>query len=252
MPDRVDAKGRETTSGTLLDGRVRFAQPAKGYRVAIDPVLLAAAVIAPERGRAVELGCGAGAALLCLATRRPDLRLVGIEIDAGSAELARVNVAANGLGERIEVLAADVRRPPSSLEASFDAAFFNPPHLIDTSVDPPPDAGKRRATIAGRGDIALWVGGALALLRHKGALVVIHRADRLEELLAALRPAAGEIVVFPLWPRQGEAARRVIVRARKGLRSPLRLAAGLVLHRSDGRYTDAAERLLRHGMELVI
>lgn len=252
MSDRVEAKGRETTSGTLLDGRVRFAQPAKGYRVAIDPVLLAAAVSAPERGRAVELGCGGGAALLCLATRRPDLRLVGIEIDTDSADLARANVAANGLGQRIEILAADVRRPPSSLKASFDAAFFNPPYLIDANVDPPPDAAKRRATIGARRDIAAWVAGALALLRPKGALIVIHRADRLDDLLAALTPATGEIVVFPLWPKHGEAARRVIARARKGLRSPLRLAAGLVLHRSDGSYTDAAERLLRHGKELVI
>ena len=252
MSEREGAEGCHATCGTLLGGRVRFAQPARGYRAAIDPVLLAAAVTAPQGGRVVELGCGAGAGLLCLSTRRPDLRLVGIEIDAASVELARANVAANGVSERIEVLVADALRPPPSIGASFDAAFFNPPHLIDSRTDPSPDAGKRRATVGAQGELAAWVAGAIALLRPKATLIVIHRADRLDELLAALGAAAGEIVVYPLWPKAGEAARRVIVRARKGLRSPLRLAPGLALHRPDGSYTDAAERLLRQGEALVI
>ena len=252
MSEQAAAFGCDVTQGTLLGGRVRFAQAAKGYRAAIDPVLLAASVTAPRGGRAAELGCGAGAALLCLAARRPDLRLLGIEIDATSAELARANVAANGRSERIEIVLGDAFRPPRSLEATFEAVFVNPPYLTDAIAEPPPDRGKRRATVGAPDDLDAWVASAMALLRPKATLIMIHRADRLDELLAALAGRAGEIVVFPLWPKEGEAARRVIVRARKGLRSPLRLAAGLVLHRSDGSYTETAERILRQGEALVL
>lgn len=243
----------EVTHDTLLGGRVRFAQPAAGYRVAIDPILLAASVTAPRNGRAVELGCGAGAALLCLATRRPDLQLVGVEIDAASAELARRNVAANRLTDRVEIVVADVRRPPASLDpGSFDAVLANPPYLTDARADPSTAHAKRRATIGAEGELGAWVGSAIALLRRKGALTFIQRADRLDDLLAALHGIAGEIVVFALWPKAGEAARRVIVRARKGLKSPLRLAAGLVLHEADGSYSDAARRILRDGAAIEL
>ena len=59
---------------TLLGGRVRLRQPVAGYRAAIDPVFLAAAVPAVPGDRALDVGCGAGAAALCLAIRVPDCR----------------------------------------------------------------------------------------------------------------------------------------------------------------------------------
>jgi tRNA1(Val) A37 N6-methylase TrmN6 len=63
---------------------------------------------------------------------------------------------------------------------------------------------------------------------------------------------AGGIAVFPLWPRAGEAAKRVLVQARQGLGTPLKLSAGLVLHEKDGVFTEAAEAILRRGGELDI
>jgi len=91
-----------------------------------------------------------------------------------------------------------------------------------------------------------------AALKPKGRLTLIHRADRLDELLAELRRHAGEIVVFPLWPKQGQPARRVLVSARTGVATPLRMAAGLVLHEASGAYADAARDVLENGAPLVI
>jgi tRNA1(Val) A37 N6-methylase TrmN6 len=89
------------------------------------------------------------------------------------------------------------------------------------------------------------------MLQPKGTLVVVHRADRLDELLAALRGKVGEITVFPLWPKAGRPAKRVLVRARKGVATPLALLPGLVLHEDDGRYTPIAQAVLRDGAALV-
>jgi tRNA1(Val) A37 N6-methylase TrmN6 len=237
------------TEDALLGGRVRLRQPTQGYRAAIDPVLLAASLAAGFRGRIADLGCGVGAAALCAAMRLPDAIVVGIERDPVFAELARQNVAENALTERVTVVAADIRDAGS--QGAFDAVLANPPYLEAVRANAQVDPRKAAATIEDDAALDVWVDAALARLRPKGMLAMIHRADRLDDLLAALRGRAGEAVVFPLWPKAGVAAKRVIVRARKGIRSPLVLAAGLVLHEADGRYTAGAERVLRDGAALI-
>ena len=88
------------------------------------------------------------------------------------------------------------------------------------------------------------------MVRAKGTVTFIHRADRIDALLGNLTGRAGEIVVFPLWPGEGKAASRILVRARKQAATPARLAAGLVLHEADGRLTTGADGVLREGRGL--
>lgn len=230
------------TEDRLLGGRVRLSQPAAGYRAAIDPVLLAAAVPARDGDTVIDLGAGAGAAALCLAARVPGAAVTGLERDAGLAALATRNAAASGAADRVRFAVADV-----SVARRFGPcghAMANPPHL------PPGRAAPCRrgdAATVEDGDAGLdaWIAAAAAALRPGGSLTLVYRADRIDDVFAALRGRAGEIAVFPLWPKAGRAAKRVLVRARKGARGPARLAAGLALHRADGRYTAEAEAVLR-------
>ena len=113
----------ELTEGTLLGGRVRYAQPLEGYRTGIEPVFLAAAVPARAGEVVLEAGTGAGAGLLCLAARVPGVMGVGVERDAGMAALCRGNLRANGLEFRVET--GDVAR--AGQFGPFDHAFGNPP-----------------------------------------------------------------------------------------------------------------------------
>ncbi|MGH6981208.1 MAG: tRNA1(Val) (adenine(37)-N6)-methyltransferase [Stellaceae bacterium] len=241
------------TDDSLLDGRVRLGQPAEGYRAAIDPVFLAAAIPAKAGDTVLDLGCGVGAASLCLAVRIPGCRITGIDSERGLVRLAGDNAARNGLSDRILILAGDLSRPPQRLEpGSFAHVMANPPYLPAGTATPSPVAAKAQANIEGDADLAAWLRFALTMVRNKGSITFIHRADRLESLLALLAARAGEIVVFPLWSGVGKDAKRVIVRARKGIASPTRLASGLVLHGADGRFTEAAQSVLRHGAALPI
>lgn len=236
---------------TLLGGRVTLRQPRHGYRAAIDPVLLAAAVPAQDGDTVLDIGCGAGAASLCLAMRVEGSRITGIETQRDLVHLANDNVALNGFFGRFVAVQGDLLHPPPRLEpGSFAHVMANPPFLESGAASASPDAAKAAANIEGEADLAAWVRFALLMARPKGSITFIHRADRMEQLLAQLSGRAGEIVVFPLWPGQDKPAKRLLLRARKSVATPTRLTPGLVLHEADGRYTAAAEAVLRGGAAL--
>lgn len=233
---------------------MRLRQPRRGYRAAIDPVLLAAAVPARAGHEVLELGAGAGAAALCLAARVAGCRITGLERDPALAALAGENASRNGFGDRLRILVGDIAAPPAGLApASFDQVMMNPPHLAAGHAAPSPDPGRAAAHVEGPGGgLAVWLDCALAMARPKAGITVIHRAERLHELLAGLAGRAGDFVVLPLWPKAGRPAKRVIVHARKGLAAPLRLSPGLILHGPDDRYTAAAEAVLRDAAALEL
>ncbi len=233
----------QTTDDKLLDGRVVLRQPVKGYRAAIDPVLLAAAVRVAPGQRVLDAGCGTGAAALCLAARVPHAVVTGLEIQGAYAALARESVTLNRMDARVTIVDGDLASPPGL--GLFDVVMTNPPFGAEGT--PPLDAGLATAHMEGHLGLSAWVKSCLALCKPNGRLVVIHRAERLSELLAALAPATGDIRVLPLLPKAGEPARRVIVDAGKGRRTPDTLLAGLVLHEDDGSYTPAADAVLRGG-----
>jgi tRNA1(Val) A37 N6-methylase TrmN6 len=241
------------TEDSLLGGRVRLRQPATGARVAIDPVFLAAAVAAEPQQLVLDVGCGSGAAGLCLAARVPECRVTGLELQRELVRVAADNAALNGMAARVSVMAGDLLRPPPRLSpGTFDHVMANPPYIErgrgSTSADP----AKSAATIEGEADLGDWVRFALAMARGKGTVTFIHRADRLETLLGHLAGRAGEIVIFPLWPAVGQPASRVLVRGRKQVAAPARLLPGLTLHETGGRFTGAAEAVLRGGAALEL
>jgi tRNA1(Val) A37 N6-methylase TrmN6 len=242
----------ELTADTLLDGRVRLTQPKRGYRVAIDPVMLAAAVPAGPGERVLDAGAGTGAASLCLASRQPECRITALEVDRDLQRLMSQNVDDNSLGRRIEAVVGDLERPPLRLQpASFDHVMTNPPYLSRASATPPPSPERARAHVEGL-ELPQWLAACARMLAPGGCLTVIHRSDRLGEVLAALAGKIGEMIVFPLWPLAGRPAKRVLVQGRKGARGPLRLAPGLILHEPDGRYSERADRVLRGGAPLPL
>ena len=228
----------DLTQDAFLGGRVQLWQPRRGYRAGVDPVMLAASVPAETGQSVLELGCGAGAAILCLAARVPGLTLVGVEREAALADLARRN------GPEVEVVTADLTDLPMPLRAQqFDHVLANPP-FFDRSATRASDDPLREAAHAEETPLDGWIKAMAKRLSPRGMAHVIHRAERLPDLLAALPQDLGSVEVLPIAARAGRVADRIILRARKNGRAAFRLHAPLVMHQGAAHLDDHTDDLM--------
>ncbi|MBI1170284.1 methyltransferase [bacterium] len=243
----------DLTRDAFLCGRLHLWQPRRGYRAATDAVFLAAACPAEPGHRVLDLGCGVGAASLCLAARVPGLLQAGLEVQEDYAALARQNAAENGIA--LEVVTGDLTAMPQALRRGFDQVIANPP-WYPRGGSPSPTKG-RDVALRAELPLAEWVSAAARRLEPGGWLTMILGADGLPEVLGALGTRLGSAAVLPLAAREGRPALRVILRARKGGRTALRLLAPLVIHHGaehDGdreSYNPRANEILRNGAALL-
>lgn len=249
----------ETSCDAFLDGRFKAYQPLNGPRAAIDALFLAAAIPARAGGRetVLEAGLGVGVASLALAARVSDARVTGVEVQPGLCSLARENIALNGMDERIAVVEANLASSPGILKdaglvpGSFSHVAANPPFLTRGHARVSPDRSIAKAHAADEGALEDWIKFLTRMAGKRASLTLIHRADALDTLLGLLKGKFGGLTVFPLFPRAGAGATRIIVCGTRGSRAPLELARGMVLHRADGGYSDEANAVLRDGEPLT-
>lgn len=244
----------ELSCDEFLGGKLRLVQPKAGYRAGVDPVLLAAAVAAKSGESVLELGCGAGAASLCLAARVSGLTIKGIELQPFYAGLCRENAAANNAS--MEVVEADLTRLPDYIRnQSFDHVIMNPPYYDRGASTAASDEGRDTA-LGGDTPLREWIETGARRLKPKGYLTLIQRIDRLPEVMACVDQVLGSICVLPIQPRQGRPAGLFILQARKNGRAAFKLLSPLILHQGDKHdqdresYTAKVSAILRTGAGL--
>jgi tRNA1(Val) A37 N6-methylase TrmN6 len=246
----------EATEDTLIGGRIRLRQPKRGHRAGTDGVLLAASVEARDGHTVYDLGAGAGAIGLVLAARTK-ARIVFVEREPALAALCRENVVLNGLGARALVIEADLlaaaaeRRARGLLPGSADVVATNPPFFEAGRARGSPARLRASAHELPEDGLKRWIASAADLLRPKGRLALIHRADALDACLHHLATAFGAAAVRPVHARPDEPAIRILVAATKGSRAPPALLPALVLHDATGAFTPEAEALHR-GERLLV
>ena len=219
----------------LWAGGPVFAQ-AEHFRLGTDSVLLADFVNTSGAARGVDLGCASGAIALLLLARSPALHMTGLELLPDAAALARENLAKNGLADRGEIVAGDIRRHRALFRAgSFDLVAANPPYYPAGSGSLPRDGGRAAAggeTACSLDDVCA---AAAFLCRTGGSFSLVYKPERLSELLCAMSAHAIEPKRLRLvCNRAGDAPGLVLVEGRRGGKPGLRIEPELVLTAAGG------------------
>ncbi|OYU48617.1 MAG: methyltransferase [Rhizobiales bacterium PAR1] len=236
LPDGV-------TQDALYGGRLILRQPEKGHRAGTDAVLLAAAV-QPESRRIADLGAATGAVGLGAALHNPEAGITLLEREPALASLARDNAVLNRMQARVVAREVDAFRlgAEPDLREAFDCVLSNPPFFDARAIRVSTTPGRASAHVLD-GTLDDWVKNAVTILAPKGHLIVIHRADTLEALLAAFTLRLGEIRLRLIHPDAASPAIRVLVSGKKGSRAPLAILPPLVLHGADGGFLEEAAAL---------
>ena len=241
---------------TLLRGRVQLLQPRQGFHASIDSVFLAAAAAVKDHAALLDVGCGVGSAGLCVMARNKTIHLTGIDIQPELTDLAHQNATLSGFAAHAAFFCGDIRNEKHIKDNSFNNVLMNPPYLESGTYTISPE--KIKATSHGEGasgaTLADWVKYAHKKLKQGGHLTMIHRADRLDDVILELTKKRwfGSLVVFPLLSHTGEDAKRVIIQARKERYSPCVLKSGMVIHKENGKYTKEAEAVLNDAAAIVL
>jgi len=188
-----------------------------------------------------------GAASFCLLYRLPFVKVLGIDIQPELISLAEENAKANGFLESFFTLSVSLKEVKGE---QFDHIMSNPPYFPKGRGTASSLAQKHLSHYEETLSLKGWIQACAFLLRPKGSLTLIYTVERLPEVLKEME-GFGEITLFPLWPKAGMPAKRIIIRARKGIQSASSLKSGLILHTSAGSYTKEADEILREGKALV-
>lgn len=248
----------DVTDDAFLRGRVLLKQSATGHRAGSDAVFLGATIPAPFSGYAVDAGSASGAVGLMAAWRAPKAHFKLIDIDAHELSIAKDNISANALTDRVTLCQADLLTPYSVraeqglCNRDADLVLSNPPFLDEGQVRVSPDDKRARAHVMPEGGLESWMLACLHMLKPDGILTMIHRADRLDHILCLMQGRFGDLAVLPIYPRDHVAATRVLVSGICNSRAAMRLLPGLIIHRDDGRFTDEAQAVHSGEQPLIL
>jgi tRNA1Val (adenine37-N6)-methyltransferase len=241
------------TDDAFLGGRLLIKQPKQGFRSGSDAVFLAAAVSAQPGQTVLDVGSGPGTALLCLTHRLP--HLVGFALDDNevASACARENIQRVPWNPQLKAVHASLFDPWKAdlLPLTFDHILTNPPYFDQTHSHPSPVVRRAQARHGEKDLWDQWLKHCLKRLHPKGTLTVILPTERLTATLLSVHTHLGALRLYPLWPRPGLPAKRLILQGTKGSKASLKLLPGLVLHEGAGNgFTTQASRILKDGYHL--
>ncbi len=239
------------TNDYLLDKKLKIFQPIDGYRASTDAVFLSSTLDknnVKKGDKILDVGAGTGAISLCLASRlkEKEVEILGVDIQEELVDLSNFSAKSNGFDGFLRYQNIDIREKNALKGGNFDFVITNPPYS-DHDM-PSPNKSKKLAHNHQDFDLTSWMSFCLRMLKPKGYILLINRAEAINEILLSMQNKAGNIQIIPLYSKENQVAKRVVVIAQKGAKGITKILPPFYIHNIDGSYTLKAENILRKGI----
>ncbi len=222
-------------------------QAKEGYRFSVESLILPVLAELPRRGRVIDLGCGNGVVSFVVARLRPEVEVVGLEIQPQMVDRTKRGIEINGLSDRVKVVQGSFKNVRRIFPAeSFNYVISNPPFWKESVGRKSPSEEKSIARMEIEGTLEDLADAASYLLPSKGRAGIIYCAERVVDLLCCLRLKRLEPKrLVPIYPLENREAQFVFVEAVKGAKEgQCRVEPFLVLHEPDGGYTSVVRGMI--------
>lgn len=228
---------------TFLTGDYKVLQDDDGYLFSADSVLLANLAKIGVEDSVIDLGTGSGVLAILTAVKKCAKKVVGVEIDSATADMARRSVKMNKLDDKISIITGDVKCIKDFVRAGeFDKAICNPPYFsADDGFGT--EGVKAIARKQGENTIDHFVKAGAYALKNGGDFFVVYKADRLVEIVTALHENGLEPKhITYIYPKLSKGVDTVIISAKKGGKIGLQ-SSTLILMDEEGKYLDKVKEL---------
>lgn len=229
----------------ICPGGFRFFYDDALFPPGTDSFLLSSLPVLKPGLRVCDLGCGTALLALLLLTREKSLRVTGVELEPQAVRLAQKAVAKNDLAEQLDIRQGDLRAVSQLFASgSFDLVVCNPPYYPVNSGRQAAGEAMRRARAELTCTLEEVCHAAAYLLRWGGSFSLVHKPQRLADVICALRESGLEAKRLRLvCPREGAAPSLVLLEGRRGGRPGLQIEPPLVLQTSQGLPTPELDRI---------
>ena len=229
----------------LLNKKVHIIQSDDAYKTSSDAVLLSSMVYNIKDGaKILDVGSGTGSISLCLAYRFKKADITGFEVQENLVELATMSAEQNKF-INLKYICHDITKKQAPCPfCSFDHVITNPPYFQSGSISP--NQSKAAAHAGKNITLSEWLQFCIKMLKPFGTLYLIHRVEALDKILHFLHKKTGNINIIPVYSKEGQKAKRVIISAQKDSKAGVNILPPLLIHNENG-HTPAANQILRDG-----
>lgn len=235
-----DLKEKERIDDLEYKG-LKIIQNTEGFCFGMDSVLLSHfASEIKQGGKAIDLGTGNGIIGILLCAKISGLQMWGVEIQEEVYDMAKRSIQLNHLEERFTLIHANIKELEGKLEeGSFDAVVTNPPYKKNDTGIQNENPKKRIARHEISASLEDFIRVSAKLLKEKKDLYMVHRPDRLVDILELLRKYKLEPKKLRfVHPKFGKEPNLVLIKATKYANPFLKIEKPLYVYKENGEYTE--------------
>lgn len=220
---------------------LKIIQNSNGFCFGIDSVLLSDFAKGIKNGaKVIDLGTGTGIIAILLTAKTRLKKIIGVELQEEVADMAKRSVILNNLTDTVDIIKEDIRKLDKILEiGTYDAIVTNPPYMKENTGL----KNENNAKLISRHEVECTLKDiaqiSSKLLKDNGEIYMVHRPDRLVDIMEIFRKYKLEIKEMRLiYSNKNSQSNLVLIKAVKNAKSFLKIYKPLYIYNEDGKYTD--------------